>query len=174
MHIINTIKEKFKLALIVFMGDKTVKIYMDVCCLNRPFDNQNQDRIRIESEAIMSILFHCQQGDWELVGSEIIDLELSKLQNPFKKQKTIMLTNIAVMKIYLNPRIEARAMEYNNLGVDLFDSLHIACAEEAKADIMLSTDDNLLKRVKRLAEAGISIKNPVNWLMEVTDNEYND
>jgi hypothetical protein len=32
------------------------RIYLDVCCLNRPFDDQCQERIRLESEAILLIL----------------------------------------------------------------------------------------------------------------------
>ncbi len=84
-----------------------MKIYMDVCCLNRPFDDQTQDRIRIETEAILSILYRCQQGDWELIGSKIIDLELSNSPEGLKKQKAIMLANIAIKKIELNEKIEA-------------------------------------------------------------------
>ena len=80
--------------------------------LNRPFDDQNQDRIRVESEAIMSILFHCQKNDWELIGSEIIDLELSKSQDTAKNLKAIKLASIATKKIKLNEKIELRAMEY--------------------------------------------------------------
>ena len=33
-----------------------MKIYMDVCSYNRPFDNQEQDRIYLEAEAVLSIL----------------------------------------------------------------------------------------------------------------------
>ena len=31
-----------------------MKVYMDVCCLNRPFDNQSQDKVRFETEAIIT------------------------------------------------------------------------------------------------------------------------
>jgi len=41
-----------------------MKIYMDVCCLNRPFDDQTQDKIRIESDAILAILSKCISGKW--------------------------------------------------------------------------------------------------------------
>ena len=47
-----------------------MNIYMDVCCLNRPFDDQTQDRIYIESEAVLKILFNCQNGIWHLIGSD--------------------------------------------------------------------------------------------------------
>jgi len=33
-----------------------MKIYLDACCLNRPFDDQSQARIRVESEIIIFIL----------------------------------------------------------------------------------------------------------------------
>ncbi len=71
-----------------------MRIYMDVCCLNRPFDDQYQDRIKIEAEAVLAILFHCQKG-WQLISSDIVDIEISKTQNPYKKQKATMLASIA-------------------------------------------------------------------------------
>ena len=55
-----------------------MKIYMDVCCLCRPFDDRTQDRIRIESEAVLTILSRCSE-DWILVGSEAIDFEVSSI-----------------------------------------------------------------------------------------------
>jgi hypothetical protein len=149
-----------------------VKIYMDVCCLNRPFDDQFQDRINIEAEAIMSILFHCQKGEWQLIGSDIIDVEISKIQNPLKKHKVLLLSGIALCKVSLNEKIKLRSFELKQMGIKLFDSLHIASAEEIGANIMLTTDDKLLKRIKQIQGITIKIENPVNWLMEVTQNEF--
>lgn len=45
-----------------------MKVYLDVCCLNRPFDDQTQDRIRIESESILTILSYCLSEKWQMVG----------------------------------------------------------------------------------------------------------
>jgi hypothetical protein len=41
-----------------------LRIYVDVCCLNRPFDNQTQDRIRLEAEAVILILKRFEVGEW--------------------------------------------------------------------------------------------------------------
>lgn len=49
-------------------------IYLDVCCLNRPFDDQTQERIRLEAEAVLLILERCQAGTWWLLGSEAVEL----------------------------------------------------------------------------------------------------
>lgn len=60
-------------------------IYLDVCCLNRPFDNQQQERIRLEAEAILLILDRCQSGEWKLITSEAIDSETLQIPNVEKK-----------------------------------------------------------------------------------------
>ncbi|UKO99081.1 hypothetical protein [Nostoc sp. UHCC 0870] len=52
-------------------------IYLDVCCLNRPFDDQTQERILLETEAVRIILAHCQIGEWQLLGSKLPTLTLS-------------------------------------------------------------------------------------------------
>ena len=51
-----------------------MKIYLDVYCLSRLFDDQFQDRTKIEADAILGILTRCQTGEWKLIGSEVIDL----------------------------------------------------------------------------------------------------
>lgn len=48
---------------------QTLRIYLDACCLNRPFDNQTQTRIALETQAILSILRQCESGLWKLITS---------------------------------------------------------------------------------------------------------
>jgi hypothetical protein len=55
-----------------------MKIYLDACCLNRPFDDQRQPRIRLEAEAISLILQNFHQREWEWVGSEVLVYELEQ------------------------------------------------------------------------------------------------
>ena len=49
-----------------------MKVYLDACCLNRPYDDQTQDRIHLESEAVLTVLKHIEAGDWEWVVSSVI------------------------------------------------------------------------------------------------------
>jgi predicted nucleic acid-binding protein len=148
-----------------------VRIYMDVCCLSRPYDNQQSDRIKLESEAILLILFHCQQKSWQLVDSDIINIEIAKISNIVKKQKVSSFLDLAFEKIALDDDIELRSAILQNFGIGLFDSLHIASAEKAKVDIMLSTDDILVKKAKQIRDLTITVENPVKWLMEVINDE---
>ncbi|WP_414541249.1 hypothetical protein [Nostoc sp. CCY0012] len=57
------------------------KIYLDVCCLNRPFDDWIQERIRLEGEAILRIMERIRAGEWQLVTSEAISVELERMRN---------------------------------------------------------------------------------------------
>ena len=58
---------------------KQYRIYLDVCCLNRPFDDWQQDQIRFEGEAVLSILDKVRDGRWQIVSSEAIEAELVRL-----------------------------------------------------------------------------------------------
>ncbi len=147
-----------------------MKIYMDVCCLNRPFDNQGQDRIYLESEAILTILARCQSGEWALAASAVIELELSKMTNVEKLEKVRALYSLATGRLEVSEQIFQRARQLQGQGLKLFDSLHLALAEIHRQDVLLTTDDGFLTVAKRVG-SGIPVLNPVSWLMEVTRNE---
>ena len=114
--------------------------------MNRPFDDQTQERIKLESEAVLAILYRCQIGEWELVGSEAIDLEISRIPDEDRRLRVKMLYSVAKTKVRIDEEVEKRALDLEKLNFKAFDALHIACAEKAGADVMLTTDDKLLKR----------------------------
>jgi predicted nucleic acid-binding protein len=126
---------------------KDYLIYLDVCCLNRPFDDQKQDRIRLETEAIIMILDKCTTGNWQLVTSNAIETEIANISNREKLKQIIEILSIATTRILVNETIVARTFELNKLGFSAYDAAHIASAEEANANILLTTDDRLLMTV---------------------------
>ncbi len=145
-----------------------MRIYLDVCCLSRPFDDHTQGRVRLESEAVLTILGHDRPENWELLNSEIIDIEISKIKNDDKKQKIRYLSSVLQNNIIIDGNIEERATEIRKIGFKPFDALHIACAEAGKADVFLTTDDHLLgKALRKLSTLKVRVENPVKWLMEV-------
>lgn len=150
------------------MSEMSYRIYMDVCCLNRPFDDLEQERIRLEAEAILSILQCCQNREWSLVSSNALEFELEKTPNREKAEQVSSLLALAQTSIGSNEGIEARAEALISIGFKFYDALHIAFAEAANVDVMLTTDDRLLRRALRYKdELRITIENPVIWLMKV-------
>ena len=71
---------------------------MDVCCLNRPFDDLSQDKVYFEAEAVLSILFRCEKGEWKLISSGIIDYELAKLTDINRLERIQSLYNVATVR----------------------------------------------------------------------------
>ena len=148
-----------------------MRIYMDVCCLNRPFDDQTQDKVRFETEAIVSMLKCCDADEnWVLVGSDIIILETLKNRDLVKRQKVLLLHSSAAERVRYNAAIKSRAAEFRKFNVKLFDSLHLASAEHANVDVFLSTDVQLIKSAVH-SDIRIRVENPLKYYMEVLNDE---
>ncbi len=143
---------------------------MDVCCLDRPFDDLSQDRVYLEAEAVLSIVSHCEKGEQTLLASGVIDFELSKSNDDSKLEKVQALYEVARERILLSEEDELRAGYFQRNGLKPYDSLHLAMAEGCGADVFLTTDDRLLQAAKR-SNVNIKIENPVSWLMEVMRDE---
>jgi len=151
-----------------------MRIYMDVCCLCRPLDNQLIPRIRIESEAIIAILNRCSL-DWELIWSSAITYEVAKIVDHDKKHYVSTFAAKTTTNIVVDLAIKERATVFMDWGVKALDALHIACAERAGATVLVTTDDTL-KNIMSYHSDTISIRivNPAVWYEVVTGNESED
>lgn len=85
-----------------------MKIYLDNCTFNRPFDNQTDIRIRIETEAKLYVQEKIKNGNLELIRSYVLDLENE--QNPFNERKI----TIAKWKKFASADIEETENLLNN------------------------------------------------------------
>ena len=142
-----------------------MRIYLDACCLCRPFDNQSSHRIRMETEAVIAILRRCTT-DWKLVGSEVIDYEVAGISDGERRKHVGDLIQFVHEHVVLDRELIDRARTFHTNGIDTFDSLHLACAERTGA-VFLTTDDALIKHIKMQADKiPIKTANPVQWFME--------
>jgi predicted nucleic acid-binding protein len=147
-------------------------IYLDVCCLNRPFDDQVQNRVRLEAEAVLSILEMAGAGKLELAGSDIIDGELSQMPDDERREKVELLLGATTKHISLTTTIERRSTELQKWNISPLDALHLASAEAARVDYFLTTDDYLLRRARRHAdELKVKVENPAKWIIQEATDE---
>ncbi len=135
---------------------------MDNCCFNRPFDDQGDIRVRLETEAKLYIQGKVINKEIELAWSYIIDYE--NHFNPFEEKRTTIdkWKSRAIVDIEETTDIIDSARSIQNLGVKSKDALHVACAIEARCDYFLSTDDILLKRLSEFDK--IKALNPISFL----------
>ena len=149
-----------------------MRIYLDVCCLNRPFDDQTQERIRLEAEAVLLILERCQARTWQLLGSEAVEYEVSRIPDEEQRHKVLHLASIACVKQVVSAGVQARAEELEGLGFKALDALHIACAEAASADVLLTSDDRMQAKAKEFQDKlHVRVENPILWLVEVKKDD---
>jgi predicted nucleic acid-binding protein len=141
-----------------------MRIYLDNCCFNRPFDDQGQIRIRLEAEAKLFIQQQVMEKRLELAWSYILDFENSA--NPFPERKTSIARWKSHAAIYVveSAALLALANEIQSLGVASKDALHVACSIEAKCSYFMTTDDQLLKNLSDYGK--IAIMNPVRYVTE--------
>jgi len=142
-----------------------LRIYLDVCCLNRPFDDLRQDRIKLEAEAINAILRKIDDAIWEGVKSPAIKFEISKMPDMDRMLEVGLIYGRMKVAVSLSPSVRDRALELERLGFGGLDALHLAFAEKAKADVFLTTDDALLRRGLRYKNViGVLVDNPLRWI----------
>jgi predicted nucleic acid-binding protein len=143
-----------------------MRLYLDVCCLNRPFDDQSQERIRLESEAVLLIFFRMQAGTLAWVTSEVVDHEVGLTPDVTRRSRVAALLLGATERVTLTDDDEKRAEELRALGFHALDALHLACAERAGVDAFLTTDDRLLKVAGRsAAQVRVAVCNPLQWIL---------
>ncbi len=143
-----------------------MRIYLDMRCLKRPFDDQTQVRIRVETEAFLVILAAVATGRVEAVRSSAHDLE--NQQNPDLRRAAAVrawLQGLNPPETVPNPLV-IRAEELRGLGLRALDALHVAWAEYCTVDRFLTCDDRLLKRRDR-GIIRVDVQNPVDLLPEL-------
>ena len=103
-----------------------------------------------------------------MLGSDAIDYEISKMPDNDKRLMVRILSSVHDAHVRIDAGVEKRALELKKTGLKPLDALHVACAEKGKAEILLTTDDNLLsKTLKNRRALKVKIENPLKWVMEV-------
>lgn len=149
-----------------------MKIYLDNCCFNRPYDDQKQIRISLETQAKLYIQDLVKRKKIDLVSSYILWYENS--QNPYETKKTaigefIQRNSAEYIDIDKADEIKAKAEEIMKTGIKMKDAYHVACALCSSCSYFLTTDDRLLKY--RTDE--IRMVNPIDFIRE-WEGDFND
>ncbi len=141
-------------------------LYLDNCTFNRPFDDQNQIRIRIETEAKLYIQDKILNQEVLLAWSYMLDYENNA--NPYDERKTIVSTwkNIAVKDIDECMDLLRIAKSLQARGIHSKDAIHLGCSIMAGCDFFVTTDDHIIKKMCNFKR--ILVVSPIQ-LLELTN-----
>ena len=139
-----------------------MRIYLDNCCFNRPFDNQSSIRVKLETDAKLYIQLLIREGKLELGWSYILDFENEA--NPFPERKYTIekWKQLSTVDIIENKVILLKAATFAKQGLKAKDALHLACAVETECEYFLTTDDLVQKKMKSTNE--IKVLNPIEFI----------
>lgn len=146
---------------------RDVKAYLDTCSLQRPLDSKTQVRIAVEAEAILGVIALCEAGELELVSSQALVYEVSRTSQMERQEFARAVLSRADTFIAMDEDIEARAREFNQLGIQPLDALHLASAEEAGADYFCTCDDRFLKKAKAVDNLKTIAVSPLELIEDI-------
>ena len=145
-----------------------MKLYFDNCCYNRPYDDQTQEKIHLEGEAILAIISKCDRNNDEIIGSPVVDLEIDQITDIEKKEKVKSFYDKTISwKIDYTENILKRVQELSGqTNIRTLDRFHLSFAEYSDADVLLTTDIKFEKACSKM-DLKIKVINPLKYLMEV-------
>jgi len=148
-----------------------MRLYFDCYCYNRPFDDQAQQRIHDESEAILSLMNRSVVCGDAILDSSVLQLEIDRIGDLVKREKVRSLHRIVSECIAYTPLIRTCAEEIQQMmAVHKMDSLHLASAAFGRVDVFLTTDAKLI-RACRNAVTRMHVMNPVSYLAEMIEDD---
>ncbi|GMO43836.1 MAG: PIN domain-containing protein [Treponemataceae bacterium] len=142
-----------------------MRIYLDNCTFNRPFDNQNQLKIKLETEAKLFIQQGILNSEYELVWSYILEYENNQNRFDDKRNAIFDWKNVAKIHCVENDTILQFAENLKKANIRTKDALHIACGVYTKSDYFITTD----KQLTKLKLDEIKIINPLSFINELEE-----
>lgn len=145
-----------------------MKLYLDLCVYNRPFDHQGQERVALETSAFIYILEKIEKGIYTLVASEALLYENNKNPDEQRKFRVASYFHLAQEFIKIDNSDLERAKYLKRLGFTDIDALHIVLAEKSRVDYFITCDNEIVKLYKKYQD---SIKVNVASLVEFIATE---
>ncbi len=144
-----------------------MRVYLDNCCYNRILDDRSHSQIYFERNSILLILELAEKSAIKLIGSEMLEKEMAETKDVYKRSVLQLMYKLCEEEIKVNFAVLERAEEIRHKSnIKYKDSIHLACAEIAKADVLLTIDRKFMNNCKRIYTF-TEVMNPNQWLLEV-------
>ena len=136
-------------------------VYLDMCCFNRPFDDQTHPQVQLETEGKLLLQQKIRNDEIKIAWSYMLDYENSANPDTDISATIVAWEKRASVVIEPGQVIVDRANEIRSLGIDPKDALHISCPIEARADCFITVDRGILKHRNKISI--IEIKSPLEY-----------
>jgi predicted nucleic acid-binding protein len=144
------------------------RVYLDTSTYNRPFDDQTQPKIFLETQAVIIILQMVEVKAVELISSSVLEYENSRNRYSIKQEAMNRYLQLAELRQEVDEEICKRAEELEKDGLKAIDALHVACAEAVNSDYFITCDKRLINRCSKLT---MKVINPADFVLETSSDD---
>ncbi|MBC7225600.1 MAG: PIN domain-containing protein [Thermoflexales bacterium] len=144
-----------------------MKVYLDMCAIQRPLDTPNQVRILLEAEAVLGLLALCEAGTIELISSEALMYENEQNPLDIRREYGYAVLARATCTVNVTPDVQERASQFLRYGIKPLDALHLALAEAGQADYFCTCDDRLRRQAQRVESLAVRVVSPIELIQEI-------
>ena len=150
-----------------------MRVYLDNCCYNRPYDDQSQFLVSLEAQSKMVIQNMIKSGQLELATSYMLRYENGR--NPYEMRKNRIADfmdnyETAFVSLKYEAVAERMADDIMATGVKHADAVHVACAIISECQYFLTTDKRLLK----YKTDKVKIMTPIDFIQMIGDEEHDE
>lgn len=147
-----------------------MRIYLDNCSYNRPYDDLSHLTVSLEAQAKLYIQEKIRNREYDLVTSEMLMFEVDNC--PIEIRRNVILDFIEEnSSVHVGPasisKVQEMAKDIMKTGIKYKDACHIASAILARCEYFISTDKRLLK----YKTDKIKLVNPIEFVSEMEDDK---
>lgn len=144
-----------------------MRVYLDICAIKRPWDDQRQPRVRLESEAVALILNAAAHARIHLIACAVHVAE--NALNPDRDRRVAVDEWLVSLGVTPLDRDDLRATipRFESSGLKGFDAAHAAAAHMLRADRFITTDDRLITRAAKVSDRSFLPRGPLEFAGEV-------
>ena len=144
-----------------------MRIYFDMCSLQRPLDDKTQFRVLVEAEAILGAMAIGEAGGFEMIASDALVFEADATPDPVRRNFAAQAIAKAQRFVVADAQVKTRARAFVDAGVKPLDALYLASAIAAEADYFCTCDDRLLRKARTVDTAPVKVVSPLELVAEI-------
>jgi len=140
------------------------RVGIDNCFNGRLFDDDTHPKIKAEADAIRRIINDKRRGGYVIIGSFAVEAEMAQITNDEKRRAAEkQYKKIIDDEVKISVSILTRAAELESKGLKTMDARHLAAAEEAGADFLLTTDERFIRKCAKNHLTWVNVINPIDF-----------
>jgi hypothetical protein len=145
-----------------------MRIYLDICCIKRPWDDQTQPRVAAETVAVLSVMKAAAAGSHTCLRSPAHDFENSLNPDPRRAAAVAEWLAALPQPDPASEAVDSMFQIFRAAGVKQMDAYHLAWAMHGAADVLVTCDDRFLSQANRLVSSPPPrIMDPLAFVREI-------